>query len=103
MEGSTVSYQNWAIAIYLITTNLKGVSSMQLHQDLKISQKTAWHLARRLRKSFESDTPLYEGQVETNKTQIGGKRMNLPEHKRKELGRGGVVYTVKARVGWCAR
>ena len=26
--------QVWAIAIYLVTTNLKGVSSMKLHRDL---------------------------------------------------------------------
>ena len=41
MEGANVSYRKWAIAIYLTTTNLKGVSSMKLHRDLKISQKTA--------------------------------------------------------------
>ena len=32
MEGSNVSCQKWVIAIYLISTNLKGVSSMKLHQ-----------------------------------------------------------------------
>ena len=68
MEGANFSYRKWAIAIYLITTNLKGVSGMKLHQDLKISQKTAWHLVNRLRKSFESDTRLFEDQVETNET-----------------------------------
>ena len=68
MEGSNVSYQKWAIAIYLFTTNLKGVSSMKLHQDLKISQKTAWHLVHRLRKSFESNIPLIKVPVETDET-----------------------------------
>ena len=68
MEGANSSYRKWAIAIYLITTNLKGVSGMKLHQDLKISQKIAWHLVNRLRKSFESDTRLFEDQVETNET-----------------------------------
>ena len=64
---------------------------MKLHRDLKISQKSAWHLAHRLRKSFESDTQLYEGPVETDETCIGGKRKNMPKHKRKKLeklGRG---------------
>ena len=31
MEGSKLGYQAWAIAIYLATTSLKGVSSMKLH------------------------------------------------------------------------
>ena len=49
MEGSKLGYQAWAIANYLVTTSLKGVSSMKLHRDLEITQKTAWHLAHRLR------------------------------------------------------
>ena len=30
MESSNLGYQTWAIAIYLLTTSLKGVSSMKL-------------------------------------------------------------------------
>ena len=48
-------YKIWAIAIYLMTTSLKGVSSMKLHRDLEITQKSAWHLAHRLRTAFEND------------------------------------------------
>ncbi len=53
MEGSKLNYQVWAIAIHLLSTNLKSVSSMKLHRDLGITQKSAWHLAHRLRKSFD--------------------------------------------------
>ena len=45
MESSNLGYQKWAIALYLVNTNLKGVSSMKLHRDLKIAQRSAWHLA----------------------------------------------------------
>ena len=34
MHASKIGYQKWAIAIYLMTTNLKGASSMKLHRDL---------------------------------------------------------------------
>ena len=54
MEGSKLGYRIWAIAIYLVTTNLKGVSSMKLHRDLGVTQRTAWHLAHRIRKSLEA-------------------------------------------------
>ncbi len=54
MEGSKLGYQKWAIAIYLLTTNLKGVSTMKLHRDLAITQKSAWHLAHRLRAAWGS-------------------------------------------------
>ena len=54
MEGSKLGYQKWTIAIYLLTTNLKGVSSMKLHRDLAITQKSAWHQAHRLRAAWGS-------------------------------------------------
>ena len=41
MHASNIGYQEWAIAIYLMTTSLKGVSSMKLLRDLGITQKTA--------------------------------------------------------------
>ena len=91
MQGTKLGYQTWAIAIYLVTTNLKGVSSMKLHRDLEITQKSAWHLAHRLRKAFEGGEPLFTGPVEADETYIGGKRKNMPKAKRKTLtGRGAV-------------
>ena len=54
MAGSKLSYQVWVIAIYMLTTNFKGVSSMKLHKDFNITKKSAWHLAQRLRKSIEA-------------------------------------------------
>jgi len=42
MHASNISYRKWVIAVYLVTTSLKGVSSMKLHRDLDVTQKTAW-------------------------------------------------------------
>ena len=39
MEASNLGFQIWAIAVYLVSTSLKGVSSMKLHRDLEITQK----------------------------------------------------------------
>ena len=95
MEGSKLGYQTWAIAVYLVATNLKGVSSMKLHRDLEITQKSAWHLAHRLRKTFENDNPLFTGPVEADEVYIGGKRKNMPKSKRARLtGRGAVGKTI---------
>lgn len=54
MEKSKIGYQKWVIAMYLIATNLKGVSSMKLHRDLGITQKSAWFMLHRIRKAYES-------------------------------------------------
>ena len=40
MEVSNLGFQIWAITIYLMSTSLKDVSSMKLHRDLEITQKT---------------------------------------------------------------
>ena len=53
MHDSKLKLSTWAIAFYLMSTNLKGVSSMKLHRDLEITQKSAWHLAHRVRETYE--------------------------------------------------
>ena len=73
MHGSNLPLSKWGLAIYLLTTNLKSVSSMKLHRDLGITQKTAWHLAHRIRKAWESKQGLFGGPVEVDETYIDGK------------------------------
>ncbi len=89
MEASNLGFQAWAIALYQVTTNLKGVSSMKLHRDLGITQRSAWFLAHRLRESWKENGAMYTGPVEVDETYIGGKRKNMSRSKRKGLtGRG---------------
>ena len=90
MESSNLGYQTWAVAIYLLTTSLKGVSSMKLHRDLGVTQKTAWHLAHRLRKSWETQGVAFAGPVEVDETYIGGRERNRHASRRLRLGRGAV-------------
>lgn len=92
MQNSNLGYQVWAIACYLFATNLKSISSMKLHRELEITQKTAWHLAHRLRQSFDvGSAPPFKGPVETDETHIGGKRKNMSNARRKTLkGRGAI-------------
>ena len=47
MERTKLPYRLWAIGIYLFMTNLKGVSSMKLHRELGITQKSAWFMLHR--------------------------------------------------------
>ena len=100
MQSSNLGYQAWAIAIYLLTTNLKGVAAMKLHRDLEISYKAAWHLAHRLRKAFAGgEAAMFSGPAEADETYFGGKRKNMPNAKRKELtGRGTVGKAAVAGV-----
>lgn len=99
MQGSNLGYQKWAIAIYLLCTSLKSVSSMKLHRDLHITQKSAWHLAHRIRKAFENQPGPFDGPAEADEVYIGGKLHNMPTHKRKAMrGRGTVGKAIVAGI-----
>lgn len=90
MDATNLPLRKWAFAVYLYTTSLKGVSSMKLHRDLHVTQKTAWFMLHRLRTAWdEIETEEFTGPIEADETYIGGKRKNMPSAKRKQLeGRG---------------
>ena len=97
MESSKLGFQVWAVALYQVTTNLKGVSSMKLHRDLGITQRSAWFLAHRLREAWKDNGSQFAGPVEVDETYFGGKRKNMSKAKRSEqTGRGTVGKAVVA-------
>ena len=74
MHRSKIGLQKWAIAIYLWSTSLKGVSSMRLHRDLKITQKSAYFMAQRLREAWSDAPGAMAGPVEVDETHIRRQR-----------------------------
>ena len=93
LEASNIGFKTWMIAIYLLATNLKGISSMKLHRDLDISQKSAWFLAHRLRQSWASNEEVFDGPVEVDETFVGGKERNKHSRQKRRAGRGPVGKT----------
>ena len=101
LERSQVPLRKWALAIYLMVTSLKGVSSMKLHRDLGVTQKTAWFMTQRIRAAWgQDDTPPFPVAVEVDETYVGGRRKRMHGKRRAELlkrfGRGGSSMEIVA-------
>ena len=64
---------------------IKGTSIMKLHRDLGVAQSTAWHLAHRVRASWQRSLAPFAGPVEADETFVGGK-----EHNKLRAGHGNI-------------
>ena len=91
MEDSALPIDKWLTAMWLIVNCKNGISSCEIARDLGITQKSAWHMAHRIRfalhhGSFEK----FSGHVEVDETFIGGKarNMHVAQRRRRITGTG---------------
>ncbi len=67
-ERSKIDLNLWLLAVYLLCSSKKGISSHQLHRTLGVTYKTAWFMTHRIREAMrDSDF----------KRKLGGKNVTV--------------------------
>ena len=95
-EDTKLPLRKWFMAVWLITNHPKGIASVTLAKDLKITQKSAWFMLHRLRHAARTpsfNAPL-SGTTEADTTFVGGKEKNKHAADRKGGTQGGAGKAV---------
>jgi transposase-like protein len=74
MHKTRISLVKWFWAIFLVSHDKRGISSVRLEQDLGISYPSAWLMLHKIRKAMGDRDGAYQlaGLVEMDETYVGG-------------------------------
>ncbi|MEO5643748.1 MAG: IS1595 family transposase [Bacteroidia bacterium] len=91
-DNTKIELQKWFLAIYIVTSHKKRISSLQLSRDIDVTQKTAWFMLQRIRNCFgienNHEGGNLDGEVEIDETFVGGKNKNRHANKKVKESQG---------------
>lgn len=80
--NTKVSLRKWFMAMYLLSSHKKGISSVQLAKDINVTQKTAWLMLHKIRSLLVQEEKTMSGDIEIDEVYIGGKEYFKHKCKR---------------------
>lgn len=108
-EDSAITLDKWMMVMWMVANCKNGVSSYEIAKAIGITQKSAWFMLHRIRRTMHDDETDRLGggpdnPVEVDETYIGGKPKNMHASRRLKLKLGMNGYAEKATVmGMLAR
>jgi transposase-like protein len=90
-EDSALGLDKWMTAFWMLVNCKNGVSSVEIHKAIGVTQKSAWFMLQRLRLAIRDDffgSKLGSGpnrEVEVDETFIGGKARNMHKSRKARL------------------
>lgn len=102
-ERSKIALNMWVYATDLITGAKNGMSAHELHRVLKVTYKTAWFMAHRIRTAMEETSPAPMGgegsSVQADETYYGNTSKRAKGWKKGHRHKSGVVALVEPKTG----
>jgi transposase len=86
-EHSSTDLVKWYFAIYLFAQSRNGVAAKEIERACEVTYKTAWRMAKEIRKLMTDMPTLQSGEVEADETVVGAP-------KRGKRGRGAEGKTI---------
>lgn len=103
-QDSPIPLRKWIAAVWLITSNRKGIPATQLSRELGVAYNTAWFMNHRIRTALGSTNDIrLKGIVEVDETYVGGKERNKHLSKRTHGTQGRSLKTKEPVIGMLER
>lgn len=97
-EKSDTDLVKWFFAIFLMSQSRNGVAAKELERQLGVTYKTAWRMAKEIRKLMQEAPALLSGEVEADETVIGGRKRGKSNRGRVAPGKT-IVFGTAQRKG----
>ena len=90
-EESPIPLDKWLMAIWLVVNCKNGISSYEIHRDLKVTQKSAWFMLHRIRLALRDGSWSKMGgsgtEFEVDEAFVGGQPKFMHKDRKLKLAR----------------
>ena len=101
-ENSPLPLTKWLPTVWMIANCKNGISSLEVHRALGVTQKTAWFMLHRIRLAMQGENTMLGGNgkvVEADETFIGAKARAMNARSRRKQKVKGVDFGPYAYIG----